>query len=752
MLDRLLVCFVAWALLSVASECSSAQEPKIGGTARLESWKVNRAMAVASPYRNLQWQSLGPKFAGGRIESIKTPKGDLGTIYAGVGAGGVWKSSNGGLTWKPIFSQQSTFAIGDLAIADRDPNVLWVGTGECHLSGSSYPGNGVFKSIDGGEHWQHMGLENSDHIGKVVIDPNDENIVYVAAMGNSNPNSQRGVYKTIDGGQSFKQVLFEQGQVAFVDLVIDPTNPNRLYASAWDRSGGQNSGVFRSDDQGETWKRLAGGLLDKDVDRVAIDVSTSKPGVIYALMVDRSSPELARRRNASILFRSDDAGESWKRTHDGYVPTYVGWDFCDVRVAPDDENRIYVGGLRLIISQDGGKTFLGEGGFATHQRTDQVFRLHPHRGVGMHLDVHDIWIDPQHPERVMLGNDGGLYVSTDRGETWLHLNSLPIAEFYRIHLDHWKPFHIWGGTQDNASFEGPSTAVNKDGEDDQWKQVFLDPWSGGDGFSTFPDPHDPMVTYYTQQNGDLKRSRLGRLRPIKSIKPEAGESSLRFAWDTPFFASSDQPDPQPGKTVLFCAAQRVLQSTDSGDHWTPISADLSKNGLLALAQSSIDPKRMAAGGGNGEVFLTDDGGANWQKAGDGLPDRTIRDIVLSVHNLEQVYVVLSGSRMSDCSTYVYRSDDFGKTWNSIANNLPPESANALAEDPQTQGLIFLGTDLGVYVSTDGGKAWDSLCTTMPTAPVVDLAVHGPDAALVAATHGLSIFLLPIKEIRERVKK
>ncbi len=583
-------------------------------------------------------------------------------------------------------------------------------------------------------------------------------------MGRKGSGGERGVYKTTDGGKSFKRVLFKGDRVAFVDLVIDPTHPARLFAAGWDRSNQSNGGVFRSDDEGETWKRLAGGLLEKQVDRIAIDVSASQPGVVYALMADRSSPDLARRRNASILFRSDDAGETWKRTHPDYVPTYVGWDFCDVRVAPDDADRVYVGGLRLIVSEDGGQTFNGEGGFKINTSRAEVFRLHPHRGIGMHLDVHDIWIDPEHPERVMLGNDGGLFVSLDRGLTWLHLNNLPIAEFYRVHLDNERPFRIWGGTQDNASFVGPATARFETGADDPWQQVFLDPWSGGDGFSTFPDPNDPTIAYYTQQNGDLKRSRLGNLRAEKRIQPNARnllpsdatkpptdrdnqKIELSFAWDTPFFASS-----HPGETVLYCAAQFVMRSKDRGANWQAISPDFGHGGLLALAESPRDAQRIVAGGGRGQVHLTSDGGKTWTPAGAGLPKKVIRDVVASAHDPDRVYVVLSGKPDDDCASYVFVSNNFGKTWKSIANNLPNESVNALAEDPRTDELLFVGTDLGVYASTNRGKSWESLCGTLPTAPVVDVEVQGRDGALVAATHGLSLFLLDIEPIRATVEK
>ncbi|MFT5303120.1 MAG: photosystem II stability/assembly factor-like uncharacterized protein [Mariniblastus sp.] len=731
-------------LFALGASDSNAQQARVGNLSRLEAWRQHQQMASESNFKDLQWNRLGPKFAGGRIESIDAPSGDLGIIYAGVGAGGVWKTTNGGLSWKPIFENESTFAIGDLTVAPGDPNTIWVGTGECHVGRMSFSGTGVFKSEDAGETWTNMGLHESYHVGQIAIDPLDKETVYVASMGERNQGGQRGVFKTTDGGKSFKHVLPTENRVSIVDLVIDPSNRDRLFASAWDRSDGSGSCVYRSDDGGDNWLRLKGGLPDKNIDRVAIAVSKSSPGTVYALMADRSSPALAKRRPASLLFRSDDFGNTWTQTHEGYVPTYVGWDFCDVRVAPDDAERIYIGGFRLLQSLDGGKTFLGEGGLAHNDTREKVLRLHDHQGKGLHLDVHDIWIDPEHPERVMLGNDGGLFVSSDRGDSWLHLNNLPIAEYYRVHLDDQTPFQIWGGTQDNASLVGPSTSRMATGEPDEFEQVFLDPWSGGDGFATFPDPNDPKTVFFTQQNGNLKRAIFGKLDSGKRIWPRSqkGEPSFRWAWDTPFFASQHK-----GPTVLYCAAQQVMRSTDLGDHWNPISPSLSQGPILALAESPLDSARMAAGDGHGKVFLTKDAGKSWESAA-ALPDRIIQDVVCSVHNPRRVYVVLSGRVRNDTASYAYVSNDFGKTWNSIAAGIPHESLNAIAEDPMSDQLLFIGTDLGVYASTDQGGHWSSLSKTLPTAAVLDVQVQARDGVLVAATHGLSLFSIDIETIRK----
>ena len=697
-------------------------------------------MAVESRFSKLKWHAMGPKFAGGRIEAVDVPRGDPKTIYVAVGSGGVWKTSNAGLTWKPIFARESTFAIGDITVAPSNPKTVWVGTGECHLGGYSFDGTGVFKSTDGGENWTNMGLPNSKRISKIVVHPKDENIVYVGVIGGSRGGETSGVYKSTDGGKSFARV-FSKGQTGIIDLKIDPNESKRLYAATWARRGGETSGIFRTDDGGKNWERLKGGLLEEKVGRIALDVSTSSAGTVYALLVDHSQPGSRNRRPGSLLFRSNDFGKTWKQTHRGVVPTYVGWDFCDLRVSADNADEVFVGGLRLVRSKDGGKTFLDEGGMRRNTNDGNVFRLHAHEGLGLHLDVHEVWTDPENPDRLMLGNDGGLLVSWDRGDTWLHLNNLPIAEFYCIHLDNEKPFRIWGGTQDNASFVAPSTARFEPGKEDLWKQVFLDPWSGGDGFETFPDPNDSKVFYFSQQNGDLKRGKLGDLRTARRIRPRSRSERHEFTWWTPFFSSQHSE-----KTVLYCASQFVMRSEDRGESWKKMSPNLDGGALRKLSESPLDAKRLVAAG-RSRVYFTSDAGEKWERRSDGLPRREISDLITSHHDPSKAFLTMSGSS-SNPESLVYATDDFGKTWKKIASNLPHETVYSIAEDPTIEGLLFVGTELGVYASLDSGKTWESLCASIPPAPVFDLEVHARDAALVAATHGLSVFLLEIKEIRE----
>ncbi|QDV08271.1 Dispase autolysis-inducing protein precursor [Planctomycetes bacterium Poly30] len=730
----------ACCLLTALAPSSQEPEPVTGGAARIAAWEQHSAMTAALPEDAPAWRALGPKNCGGRIEAVDSPRGKPGVIYAGVGSGGVWKSVNGGLSWKHVFANESTFAIGDVTVDPNDENTVWVGTGEAHLGGMSYDGTGVFRSIDGGETWENRGLVDSARIGKVLIDPRNSKCVHVAVIGpRRGAYEGRGVHVSRDGGATWEQTLFAGDEVGIIDLARDPFDPDRLWAAAWDRTRRGEGGVFRSNDGGATWKKLEGGLLTgNDVGRVAVAASAAREGVVYALMVDHSPPGEGRYDVGGALYRSDDGGDSWARTSKEYVDTYVGWDFCDVIASPDDADQVYVCGFRLMVSQDGGVTFQRGG--------EKVFRLQDHPGQGMHLDMHDLWIDPGNPDRILLGTDGGLYVSMDRAKSWLHLNNLPIAEFYTVYLDGAEPFGIWGGTQDNASLTAPSTASLEDALPDDWTYVFLDPWDGGDGFSTFPDPSGDGTVYYEQQNGEMRRKSPGA--PLRwgresgqRITPRAGEGepALRFAWNTPFFPS------RHGENVLYCAAQGVYRSTDRGDGWKPISEDLTggHGSVTALAESPLDPSRLAAGAGRGHVSVTTDGGESWTNVGPNLPRNGLLRLALSPHDPERIHACLSGMGMSDVRPYLYVTEDFGATWSWLGEALPHAGVNVVLEDPAQDGTLYAGTDLGVYTSRDGGKSWNSLSKGFPTAPVLDLALHSKSQTLVAVTHGLSAFALEL---------
>lgn len=739
-----LVLLLACLGLGPAATGALAQDKSSPGAQRLAGWKLHQAMEAASPFKRLPWRALGPKNCGGRIESIDSPKGHPEIIYAGVGSGGVWKSGDGGITWTHVFAKESTFAIGDLSVDPSDTNTIWVGTGEAHMGGNSYSGTGIFKSTDAGQTWSNMGLVDSGRITKVVIDPKDGERLFVATVGsNQGPNSTGGVYQSTDGGKTWRASLTVGKHTPIIDLVLDPFDSKRLWAAAWDRRRSGSGGVFRTTDGGASWTQLKGGLLQgKDVGRIALAAAGSEPGVVYALMVDHSPPGNGRYDVGGVLYRTTDHGDSWARTCEEYVDTYVGWDFCDVMVSPADADQVYICGQELLCSEDGGKSFERGG--------EEVTRTLEHPGKGMHLDMHDLWIDPANTDRILLGNDGGLYVSTDRARSWLHLNSLPVAEFYTVYLDHFEPYRIWGGTQDNASLVAPLDTQLVEGKSDDWRYVFLDRWDGGDGFATFPDPSGDGTQYYEHQNGDMRRklpgapARWGR-GSGKRIRPRAkkGEESLRFSWNTPLFPSVHE------KGVLYCGTQYAMRSRDRGDTWERISGDLTGGGgaLICLAESALDPKRLASGARGGRVHVTKDGGEHWSSVGAGLPRKSMRRVRPSIHDPERLFVCLSGAGSDDRQAYVFESRDFGANWTSLSANLPPEPVNVLVEDPSQVGILYLGTDLGVYASLDDGASWLSLSAGLPTAPVTDLAVHHAEPTLVLVTHGLSAFACDLTAIR-----
>lgn len=644
-----------------------------------------------------------------------------------MGAGGVWKSTNGGLTWRALFSDQPTFAIGDLEISRADPEVIWVGTGEAHLSGTSYEGLGVYRSGDGGETWTPAGLAGSAHIGKVVSHPGEVDTLLVAAIGPRGREGERGVYRTNDAGQTWERVLDPGDGVACIDMVMDPFDPDRLWATSWDRGARRQSGVWRTTDGGSTWERLTGGLPTEKIGRVAIDASASESGVVYALLVDHSPPGSGRYDVQGLVFRSSDGGDTWERQNKEKLPTYVGWDFCDIRVAPDDPDQVYVCGFQLLISGDGGQTWRRGG--------EEVHRVHHHAGEGMHVDMHDLWIDPERPDRLLLGTDGGLYVSYDRAQSYLHLNDLPVTEFYKVHVTGGEALEIWGGTQDNASLVTTSAAAYEPGSPDPWEHVWLDRWSGGDGFTTLPDPFDPSIVYWTQQQGDLRRARRGELRRSRHIRPKGRD--LPWSWDTPLIASPHT------EGLLYCASDRVFRSTDRGDSWEDIGPEPWGGAILSLAESALDPMVLASGAGRGRVQVTSDGGETWTRAAE-LPRGTVREVVTSLHEPGRLYVVQSSAaRGGAWGAGVHRSDDLGASWTAITGDLLPEPCNAITEDPRDPAVLYLGTDLGVFATTDGGGHWFPLGSGLPTCPVLDLVVHEPTSTLVVVTHGLSAFALDV---------
>ena len=767
--------FVALSLLGLTG--ATAQQAT-SSEARMRSWDQHVQMAKDSPFRDLEWRAIGPKQAGARVEAIAVPSGSHGTIYAGIGSGNLWKTTNNGITWTPIFENESTFTIGDVAVAPSNPDIVWVGTGETQPrhSGYSFSGTGVFKSENAGETWHNMGLQDTHHIGKVIIDPNNPEIVYVGAIGHFwSPNEERGVFKTTDGGQTWRKTLYVSERTGVVEMAIDPSNSDILYAATWQavsgtpHEGGPESGIHKSINAGETWTKLTNGLPSGPLGRIGLDVAFSDPNIVYAFVDNRNVPappdaipgesesnESPREIIGGEIYRSNDKGSTWFKANVddtyGFFGVY-GWKFTDIRVSPDNEDEIFALGNRGYHSVDGGKTF--------EQIGEIIVRIHDTRGLVMHLDHHEIWIDPQNADRILLGNDGGLYESNDRGQTWLHMNNIPAAEFYSVSLDMEYPYNVFGGTQDNAALYGPSDADVADHTDDPWENVYLDRWTGGDSFDTLRDPTNPNIVYYEHQHGAMLRMDIqpggdvqsggDSTQNIRARAPE-GQPEWRFSWYTPIIISRHDP------RTLYVGANYVLRSKNRGNNWEAMSPDLSDEGegmrspvpfgtITMLAESRLLPGIIYAGTEGGAIWRTTNDGDTWEQINEGLPRKWVSRLVASEHEIGRVYASFTGYREDDFNAYLFISHDFGDSWLSISDGLPAESINVIAEDPTNEDLLYAGTDLGVYVSLNRGQTWDSLSTKLPTTPVHDLEVHPRDPEIVIGSHGRSVWVLNIESVR-----
>ena len=738
-----------------------------GQDSRLQSWARHVQMRDESPFRGLHWQSLGPRFQGGRVETIDAVPG-TGMIYVGFGSGSIWKTTNNGLTWAPIFDDQPTSSIGDLAVSRSNPNIIYVGTGENLLARSSFAGVGVFKSTDGGATWTHLGLADTHHIGRVAIHPKNPDIVFVAALGHLfTANEERGLFRSKDGGKTWKKVLYVSDKVGAVDVIFDPSTPDTIYAStnehdrkAWNSiEHGEGSGIYKSVDGGETWKRLAGGLPGGPyIGRIGLAVAPSAPQIVYAFLanqtpIEETGPQGKRTAPAGPeVYRSDDRGATWRKLpmkSDLFRMDFYG----DIVVSPDNPEMFYALGPNLHRSEDGGRTFQNLHGLVTH--------LYDHPSPALHLDHHDLWIDPADARRLILGNDGGVYVSNDRGATWLHLNNIPAGEFYALSADEADPYFIYGGTQDNAALLGPADRTPLDGIKDPWRYIWIDLWGGGDSYVTAVDPADPGTIYFEQQFGDFQRKNM-RTGEIKRIRPRAnkGEPELRYNWMSPFVISRHNPG------IVYFGANKLFRSLNRGDDWLCISPDLTtqpgpgKQGnvpygtITTISESPLRPGLLYIGTDDGRGWLTRNDGAEWTEVGRGFPPKWISRVVASGHALGTAYVTLTGYRENDYRPYIFKTADFGTTWEPIVAGLPEEQVNVIREDPRNAQTLYIGTDQGgVYVSRDGGKSWLSLCADLPPAAVHDIAIQGRAREMVVATHGRSVFkldLAPVQDFSEEI--
>ena len=772
----------------------SAKEAKKPVHKRLEAFAKHKEMAKSSPHVSHAWQPVGPTRMVGRGTDIAVHQDRPNTLFFGTASGGVWKSVDDGRNWKPVFENYATASIGDIAIAPSNPDVVWVGTGESNLLRSSMAGVGVYKSIDGGETFEHMGLPESHHIGRIVIHPKNADIVYVAVSGHEyTSNQERGVYKTIDGGKTWNQVFYKNERTSVVDLAIDPKHPGTLYAGTaprlrlrWnDPVGGPETGVYKTIDDGKTWKPLnANGLPDLmtgEYERVGIDVCASQPETVYVLFNhDRPSKE----KVGAKVYRSDDYGESFRliagneqirSTHPGY-----GWFFGQIRVDPNDAETVYVMGLFARISRDGGYTW-------------ESIR-------GSHVDYHGAWINPKDSNHVVIVNDGGVMISHDQFKTHLHPTNMQIAHLYNCGISQEAgKFWIYSSAQDTGAWRGLVDLSR--GRD----SIVHQPWeraTGDESGRHAVDPENPNLVYSVSRYGGgpaltdysekvvterrgVKRS--GYKREDISIKwkgtprgrsqeteeadsesesdQESGENGepssdndaipvrKRAQWVSPLILS-----PHSGSRVLY-GAQFVFLSDNQGKKWKRISPDLTNHDprrqgniahsvVFSISESPVEKGVIYAGTDDGNIQVTRDEGETWTNVTAGLP------IGLCVASLEAchfnpgtVYAAINGKRHDDFECYLYRSRDYGATWERITANLPGSIANVIKQDPSNENLLFAGTDRGVYVSTNGAKSWEVLGKDLPTVYVHDLALQTVEDYAVIATHGRGCFVLDIRELR-----
>jgi len=697
------------------------------------------------PLDGLRFRSIGPGSTSGRISDLAIHPRNPAIWYVATAAGGLWKTENAGVTFVPIFDSQSSFSIGALALDDRNPHTLWVGTGENNSLRSVPYGDGVYKSIDAGRTFTNVGLPNSEHIGRIVIDPRNSDVVYVAAIGPLwSGGGDRGLYKTTDGGKTWTRILGGGEWAGVNDVQLDPRNPDLLIASTFQRQrrvwgqihGGPESGLHRSTDGGATWQRVTTGIPSGDLGRIGLAVSPADPDYMYAVIEATGA--------GAGFYRSTDAGASWNRMS-GQVG--IGLFYQELFPDPVNRDRVYQVEVNTSVTNDGGRTWT---------------RL---AGRGQHVDHHAVWIDPTNTDRLLLGTDGGLYESFDLGENWRWFGNLPLTQFYTVALDNASPFYnVCGGTQDNNTVCGPSRTVSGSGiENSDWRTIV-----GGDGFRVQIDPTDENIVYAESQNGGMVRHdrRTGENIPIRP-QPEPGEDPSRWYWDTPILISPHAPQ------RLYVGSQRLWRSDDRGDSWRAVSGDLTQaidrnqlkmmgrvwgsdavakwastsfyGTILAISESPKQEGLIYVGTDDGLVQVTEDDGATWRRSArfPGVPDTTyVQRVFASQHDANVAYAVFNNHRSGDFAPYIVKTTDRGRTWTNISANLPKRgSVYGFVEDPKEPRLLFAGTEFALFVSTDGGAAWTRLRGGLPTIQMRDLAIHARDDDLVVATFGRGFYVL-----------
>ncbi len=821
-------------------------------TARAE----DEAVGEQAAFPEGRWRELGPAVFGGRVVDIEIAAGKPSSIWVASASGGLWYTENNGVTWRCIFQEEGTISIGDVALDPKNEEVIWVGTGEANNQRSSYWGDGIYKTTDGGESWHNMGLPKSQHIGRIVVDPGDSDRVYVAVLGNLySPNPERGVYRTLDGGQHWEHVLQPGEDVGAVDLVIDPGHPETLYAAtyerrrrAWDFDGsGPGSAIYKSEDGGDHWHRLEGGLPTGEIGRIGLSLHGAAPGTLYVTLANLNEVEVPQEEPVSLettfrggrlevrkvqagggaaqaglekgdvllqlgdvaldnvwaaaevfgmaaepalaaegevavtviferdgerkelevklsdlmrakpnakrfktvggeIWRSTDGGATFEKRNEksagGSPPYYYG----QIRVDPNDVEQVYLLGVPLTRSEDGGATWSGN-----------IAR-------SVHVDHHALVVDPKDSQRLLLGNDGGLHQSYDRGKTWYHYENLPLAQFYAVGVDMAEPYNVYGGTQDNGTWGGPSRSARRGGiEQHEWYSV-----GGGDGFYAVPDPRDPATIYGESQFGmvyrrDLKSGSSKSIRPRapKRASGEDGEQEqerYRFNWNSPIVVSHHNPE------IIYFGGNRLFKSFNRGDEWPIRSEDLTTQDpeklkgnvphctITTIAESPFDPLRVLVGTDDGLVQLSEDGCLTFTNLAGRFPGVPtgwwVNRVEFSAHDQDLAWAVFTGYREDDFRPFVYRTRNGGASWELIVDGLHQAPVNVIREDPKLPGLLYLGTELGGFYTLDGGDHWQPLGQGLPTLAVYDLVVHPRDGEIVAGTHGRGFWILDVSLYRQ----
>lgn len=809
---------------SITAFSQVEQPPFTPAEQRLKGFEQRKNLRTNSLVANVAFESVGPTVFSGRVTDIAVHPDDPTIFYVAYASGGLWKTENNGQSFTPIFDREAVMTIGDIAV-DWKNDIIWVGTGENNSSRSSYSGVGMFKSVDGGKNWEHKGLPESHHIGRIILDPNDPDILWVAALGHLySPNPERGIYKTTDGGNTWKQTLFVNENTGAIDLVDDPKKPGVLYAATWHRErrawnfveSGEGSGIYKSEDGGESWQLLTTGSSGFPSGEGAgrIGLALAKNGdqtVLYALLdnyfrrpeTDKKDEEgltkadlrnitkadflklendklknylrsnnfpekysvekvMAMIRSDEIkpldlveyledansllfdtpviggeVYRSDDEGKTWSKTHSDYLDHFYntyGYYFGQIGVSPHDPDKIYIGGVPLLRSNDGGKTFKNI------------------TGDNVHVDHHALWLNPDRDEHIILGNDGGLNISYDDGENWIKCNAPAVGQFYYVAVDNQKPYNIYGGLQDNGVWVGPSNYKYST----SWHGYGNYPYSsllGGDGMQIAIDNRNPNIVYTGYQFGHYFRiDRSTGKNEYITPKQELGERPYRWNWQSPIHLSIHNQD------ILYMGSNKLHRSLDKGENFKEISNDLTSGGikgdvaygtLTTIHESPLKFGMIYTGSDDGLIHLTKDGGNTWKLISGSLPERMwVSRVQASKYDEATVYAALNGYRWDDFNVYLYVSNDYGQNWKAIGTDLPAEPVNVVKEDPDNPNILYVGTDHGAYVSLDKGATFMAFVKNLPAVSVHDLVIQEREKDIVLGTHGRSFWKAGIGHVQQ----